>query len=121
MARTKKTKKTKTTTTSTSPRFTVNLCAFWAMVIAAFMYVFSGLIHLLLSCVDSIGASKSAGVLRSLVSIGSFIGNIALIVAIAIPAYNFVRGKNRNWKVCYWIALVFFAFGVVLGMLGGIL
>ncbi|MCI8369961.1 MAG: hypothetical protein HFE41_02135 [Clostridia bacterium] len=120
MARTKKTKKT-TTTTTTSTRSTVNLCAFCAMVIAAFMYVFSGIINILLSCVDSIGASKSAGALRSLVSIGNFIGSVALIIAIALPAYAFVRGRNRNWKVCYWIALVFFAFGVVLGMIGGIL
>lgn len=116
-----KKKKTTTTTTTTSNRSLVNTCAFWAMTIAAFMYIFSGIINLLVNCVDSIGASKSAGALRTLVTIGNFIGNIALIIAIALPAYYFVKGKNKNWRIVYWIALVVFAFGIVLGMLGGIL
>ncbi len=114
-------KKTTTTTSTTGTRSVVNICAFWAMVIAALAYIFSGLVAFLISVFESIRASKSAATLSTLVHIFTFLGNIALIVAIAIPAWHFVRGKNKSWRILYWICLVVFALGVVLGMLGGIL
>ncbi len=115
-------RKHKTTTNNTiGTRSTVNLCAFWAMAIAALMYLFSGLVHFLITVFESIKASKSAAVLAKLVTIGNFLGNIALIVAIAIPAWHYAKGRGKNWRICYWIALVVFALGVVLGMLGGLL
>ncbi len=97
----------------------VKTCAFWAMTIAAFMYIFSGFIRFLLWVAKNI-STKSAGILNQIVSVGQFIGNVALIVAIALPAYGFVRGKTKAWKVVYWVALAVFALGVVLGMLGGL-
>ena len=54
-------------------------------------------------------------------SILTLLGNIAIIIAIALPAWRYVSGKSKGWKVFYWIMLVVFAFGIVLGMLGGIL
>ena len=49
----------------------------------------------------------------------TFLGNIALIIAVAIPAWQFVKYRSTGWKVVYWIALVGFALGAVLGLLSG--
>lgn len=110
-------KRTKSTVTN---RDIVTFCAFWAMTIAAIMYIFSGVINFIINAFEAVKASKSAVVLSKIVSIGMFLGNIALIVAVALPAWRYVKGRSRSWKAVYWIALVVFALGVVLGMLGGI-
>ncbi|MDE7452998.1 MAG: hypothetical protein K2N22_01160 [Clostridia bacterium] len=96
-------------------------CAFWGMAIASIMYMCSGIINLLIRFVDSISASKTAGALRQTVSIFTLLGNIAIIIAIGLPAYGFVRGRGKGWKIFYWIALVVFALGVVFGMISTII
>ena len=92
-------------------------CAFWGMAIASIMYICSGIISLLIRFVDSIKASKSAAALGQAVSIITLLGNIAMVIAIGLPAYGFVRGRTKGWKVFYWIALVIFALGVVFHMI----
>lgn len=91
-------------------------CAFWGMAIAAIMYICSGIINLIIRFVGSL-SSKTAGALSQAVSIITLLGNIAIIIAIGLPAYGFVRYKTKGWKVFYWIALVIFALGVVFGMI----
>ncbi|MDE5942628.1 MAG: hypothetical protein K2H30_00275 [Clostridia bacterium] len=91
-------------------------CAFWGMAIASIMYICSGVINLLIKFVDSI-SSKTAGVLSQTVSVFTLLGNIAMIIAIGLPAYGFVRGRTKGWKVFYWIVLIIFALGVVFGMI----
>ena len=92
-------------------------CAFWALAISAFMYIFSGLIDFIIRKVENLGASKTGEFLSTLSGITRFLGNIALIIAIAIPAYAYVRNKKKGWKICYWIALVIFGLGVVFGLI----
>lgn len=96
------------------------ICAFWSMTIAGCAFLFGGIIRFIVSLIKNI-SDKTAGTLNQIYTIFSFVGQIALIIAIALPAYQFVKYKSKSWKVFYWIMLVVFAFGVVLGMLGSVL
>lgn len=95
------------------------LCAFWGMVISGFAYLLSGIINFVISLMKNLSAA-TATLLSRLVSLFSFFGNLAIIIAIAIPAWQFVRYRKKAWKVVYWIAFVGFALGCVLGLLGGL-
>lgn len=90
------------------------LCAFWGMVIAAFTHFFGGFFKALIKWFFE--GKPIAGTLTRIADICSFLGNIALIFAIAIPAFRFVSTKGKGWKVFYWIALVMFILGVVFGV-----
>lgn len=116
----KTTKTTKTTHHSTTERDIEKFCAFWAMVIAAIMYVFSGIINLVIGAVNSI-TPDVASILRTICTIVTFLGNIALIIAIAIPAYHYAAPRGQQYRIVYWIFLVIFALGSVLGMIGSFL
>ncbi len=112
----------KRSTTTVRQRHTLTeICAFWGMTIAALMYLFSGFINFLIKVIKSLNGTKTAATLSQICSIFQLLGNIAIIIAIALPAYSFVRYKSRSWKIFYWIMLAVFAFGVVFGMLGSIL
>ena len=114
----KKTKTTKTTTTHSSDNSRiVKFCAFWAMAIAALLYIFSGVINVIIKIMTKIGDKAVPGALNTLVSVFSLLGGIATIIAIALPAYNYVRGRGRGWKAFYIVCLIVFALGVVLSML----
>ena len=63
--------------------------------------------------------SHTLSIINSIISVFTFLGNIALIIAVAIPAWQFVKYRSTGWKVVYWIALVGFALGAVLGLLSG--
>ena len=90
------------------------ICAFWGMVIAAFTHFFGGLFRALVNWAFS--DSKVGSVLNSIANICQLLGNIALLVAIAVPAYQFVKYKSKGWRVFYWIAFVLFILGVVFGV-----
>ena len=90
------------------------ICAFWGMVVAAFTHFFGGLFHALVKWVFS--DSKAAGVLTRIAGICSLLGNIALLVAIALPAYQFVKYRSKGWRIFYWISLALFVVGVVFGI-----
>lgn len=89
------------------------ICAFWGMVIAAFMHFFGGLFKALLNWAFKSGAVHD--ILNTLVNVLSLAGNIALLVAIALPAYQFVKYKTKGWKIFYWIAFALFIIGVIFG------
>ena len=117
----KKTQKTTTTTTHSTSEKTqlIKFCAFWSMAIAALTYIFSGILSMIIKLMKDLNA-KTAGTLSQIINIANFLGSVALIIAIALPAYNYVRGKSKSWKIFYWICLVVFALGVVLCMLPGL-
>lgn len=94
------------------------ICAFWAMVVSGFAYLFGGIIHLLINTIRSLNGTHTAAILNQIYNVATFLGNIALIVAIAIPAWQFVKYKGTGWKVVFWIALIGFALGAVLGLVG---
>lgn len=96
------------------------ICAFWAIVISGFAYLFGGVVKFLISVIQSLKASNTAAILNSIYNVITFLGNIALIVAVAIPAWQYVKGRSRAWKAVYWIALIGFALGAVLGLLGSL-
>jgi ABC-type glycerol-3-phosphate transport system permease component len=93
--------KKRTRTESTERRDYVKFCAFWGMAIAAILFVVGGILNWLN--------------LGTIASICNLIAQIALAVAIAVPAYGYVRGRSKGWKIFYWIALVIYIFGVVFG------
>lgn len=111
----------KRTRNTSEKRDAVRFCAFWAMAIAALFYIFSGVIKFIVTVFESVSASAAAATLTKLVSIGLFVGNVALIIAVALPAYQYVKGRKKSWRIFYWVTLAVFALGVVFGMLGGIL
>ena len=78
----------------------VKFCAFVALIVAAFTFTFGGLFN----------GSVAGNIL-------DLIAKLALLVAIAFPAYTFSRGLSIVWRVIFWIALVIYILGCVLGML----
>ncbi len=84
----------------------IRICAYFALLIAASIFLFSGLINWL----DWSGLSKA-------VSILDIVGKILLIIGVALPAHEFTRGKRILWKILYWVALVIYVLGCVFGII----
>jgi hypothetical protein len=68
--------------------------AFWGLVISAALFVVSLILN-------KVGAN-----LGSVAGIIQLIASIFLLLAIAIPAYRYVRGRRIAWKIIYWVCLV---------------
>ena len=85
----------------------VKLCAFWGIFIAAVLFVAYGILSLF----------NMSGVGGTIMSILDLLGKLALLVAVAFPAYNYVRGKAKVWKIIFWAALVVYIAGCVLGLI----
>ncbi len=82
-------------------------CAFWGIVLAG-VAMFIGFVISLLALLEiTIGW---AGTLRGICSIVSM---VALLVAVAVPAYGYVRGRGKVWKAIYWVALVLYVCGII--------
>ncbi len=79
------------------------VCAFWGLVIASAVFITSGIF-------------QAFGILSSVVGILDLVGKVALFLAVALSAFQFVKGKKTGWKVVYWIALIVYAVGVVFGI-----
>ena len=101
---TKKTKKTSTTYVGGGSL--VRACSYFALVIAAAIFMFSGVVRIL-----------DIAVLTKLVSTFNLIGQICLVIGIAFPAYNFTCGKKVVWRVVFWIALAVYVLGCVFGVI----
>ena len=81
----------------------VRACAFWGIVVTAILFVVGGVLNF-------VGLNSIAGIF-------DLLAKIALLVAVAIPAYDWIKYKKTAWKVVYWIALVIYVFGVVFGVI----
>lgn len=81
-------------------------CAFWGLTIAAVLFIVSAILNFI--------NSES---LATVVNILDIIAKVSLLAAIGIPAYGYVRGKRKTWKIIYWIALVIYALGVVFSVI----
>ena len=79
-------------------------CAFWGILVTAILFVVGGIF-------------RWVGLGEGLINLVDLLAKIALLVAIAFPAYDWVKYKKTGWKVTYWIALVVYVFGVVFGVL----
>ena len=93
----------KTTTHSSERRNFTKFCAFWGIVIAVALLIVTAIFNAVGGSLGMIG------------SIFDLIAKIALIIAVAFPAYDYVRGKSKAWKIVYWIALVLYIVCIVLG------
>jgi hypothetical protein len=89
------------TSTSTEKRDIVKFCAFWGMVIAAIIFLVAGIL--------------SRFHLGAVAGICNLIAAICIGIAIAFASYGYVRGRGIGWKVFYWVMLVVYILGVVLG------
>lgn len=79
------------------------ICAFWGIVIAVALLVVTAFLRMF-------GAN-----LGTIASILDLVAKIALLVAVALPAYGYVRGRAMGWKVTYWVALILYIVFIVLG------
>ncbi len=80
----------------------VKLCAFIGLLVAAFLFVFGGLFS----------GSRLGSILE-------MVGKLALLIAVAFPAYEYSRHMHKAWRIIFWIALVIYIAGCVLGLLSG--
>lgn len=107
---TKKTKTTKTTKTTrashSSTNSVIRACTYFALVIAAALFLFNGLVQFL-----------NIAVLNSLASAFNLIGKILLVIGIAFPAYDYTCGKKQAWRVLFWVALAIYVLGCVFGVI----
>ena len=81
----------------------VRACAFWGILIAAVVFVIGGILQWV------------GGISAAIIGILDLVAKIALLIAVAIPAYDWIKYKKVGWKVVYWIALVVYIFGVGFG------
>ncbi|MBQ9713780.1 MAG: hypothetical protein IJV83_00485 [Clostridia bacterium] len=98
-------KKKNSKRTSSQTR-TLRGCAFFALTIAAAIFLFSGLV-----------AWLDISIVSSVMGIIGLIGQVCLVIGIAFPAYDFTCGKTVGWRGVYWIALLVYLAGCVFGVL----
>lgn len=77
----------------------VRVCAFIGIVVSAILFV--------------IGAILNWCKLGNVASVLNLIAQLTLLVAVAFPAWDYVKGKRRIWRVVYWVALFVYIFGCV--------
>ncbi len=87
-------------------RDAVKFCSFWGLTIAAVLFVVSAILNLI--NVDTLG---------TVINILDVIAKVALLVAVGVPAYGYVRGRKKAWKIVFWVALVIYALGVVFSVI----
>ncbi len=101
-------KKTKTTTTTSGSNFDlIKFCAFWGLVIAAIAAMLSFVFALLGKCgVHLDFAGRIIGICNT-------ISQVALLIAVVLPAYKYTRGKSTVLKAFFWVAVIFLVLGLV--------
>ena len=103
---TKKTRKT-TTNRTTSVWDIVKFCAYVAMVIAAIAAMLAFVFGLLAKLDVHIGwAGRVTGICNT-------VAQVALIVAVIIPAYHYMRSKSAVVRAFFWVAVIFLVLGLV--------
>ncbi len=102
-------KKTTTRSSSETTGFT-RVCAFIALTASAILMLIGPIVKWLL---DSINGSVVMQVLN-------MAAQYCLLVAIAIPAWAFVRGRSKGWKIAYFVFLAIYIASTILGVTLGI-
>ena len=100
-------KKNTTTTHTTTDNDVTKFCAFWGLAIAAIAACISFVLGILRVC------GVQWGLLQRVVGICNTISQIALLVAVIIPAYKYVRGKSAVYRAFFWVAVIFLVLGLV--------
>ena len=101
----KRQKRTPSSTTSTWD--IVKVCAYIAMVIAAVAAMLVFVFGLLNMCgVKVTWAGRVVGICQ-------MVAQIALIVAVVIPAYHYMRPRSAVVRAFFWVAVIFLVLGLV--------
>ena len=88
----------------------VNVLAFCALAAAAILLVIGPILKWILE------NTGGAVVMQA----HNLVSQYCLLAAIAIPGWFFVRGKRKGWKIAYFVFLVIYIAGTILGMTLGI-
>ena len=88
----------------------VNVLAFCALAAAAILLVIGPILKWILE------NTGGAVVMQAL----NLVSQYCLLAAIAIPGWFFVRGKRKGWQIAYFVFLVIYIAGTILGMTLGI-
>jgi len=96
----KKTTRRTTTTTTSSHYPTVKLCAIVGLIIAGVAGLLSFIFWLLGVCGVHIDWANK------LISICNLVSRIALFVTVWLAAWDYVKFKNKTWKIIYVVFLV---------------
>lgn len=81
-------------------------CAFWGITLAATLFVSNGILQLIKKLFED---EKVLAGINSCMEAFDFVAKLALLVAVAIPAYAYVRKKKLSWKITYIFSIVFYA------------
>ena len=111
MAKKKETKKTTTTHHTTRWRYT-DLAAFIALVTSAILLLIGPIMRWIFN------ATSVGSLVLQILNVTAM---VCLLIAVAIPAWYFVRGKRKGWRVFYWIMLAIYILATVFGVTFGIL
>jgi hypothetical protein len=90
--------------TKSSKNDLIRSCSYFALVIAAGLFLFNGIVSAL-----------DITILTAVASVLSLIGRILLAIGIGFPAYDYTAGKSKAWRIVFWVALVVYIVGCVLG------
>lgn len=88
----------------------VHLCAFLALMATAILLCVGPILKWILD--NQVG--------RTILQVLNMLSQYCLLIAIALPAWYFVRGKRKGWKIAYWIFLAIYIAGTILGMYFGL-
>lgn len=104
--------KKRTTTSSTSNYSLVRVCAFWSLVLAGVAEFISFILQLCYK-IFSEKVNRGLGWLSSISGVCSLIAKIALFITVWLAAWDYVKGKGKNWRIVYWVFLVLSILGFV--------
>ncbi|MBS1400589.1 MAG: hypothetical protein HPZ86_07305 [Clostridia bacterium] len=99
---TKKTTTTTTTKRTSGKSWLIRACSYFALVIAAFLFLLGGILN------------------NSITNVLNLIGQLLMVVGIGFPSYDYTRGKHKAWKIVYWVALAVYIFGCIFGVIRGL-
>lgn len=102
--------KTQKTTTTVRKRSMVEFCAFWGLAIVAVLFVVTAILN-------AIRRLLEINVLDSVITAFDVVAKVALLVAVGLPGFSYVRGRSTGWKVFFWVALIIYALGVVFSVI----
>ncbi len=83
--------------------------AFWGLALAAVLFV----VYAIMNMIQKFTGLSANATFMLVMNIFSIVSKICILLAVALPAYSYVRGRKKGWKIFYWIALAVYACCVV--------
>ncbi|MCD8307758.1 MAG: hypothetical protein LUD51_06010 [Clostridia bacterium] len=86
--------------------------AFWGLALAAITFIVAAIINLVNRFAGIFDGDLGA-TLKLVMNIFELLSKVFILLAVALPAYSYVRGRKRGWKIFYWVALAVYILCVV--------